>query len=266
MTDANAALEGALVDIDGTVYQGAEIIPGAEAGIETLQGAGIEPVFLSNNATKRPATYAELLVESGIRTEPESVLNAAGIAAAYLRKHHPDDGVYLIGEEPLRAELEAAGVSPVADPTRADIVLASTDRSFDYGTLKDVLAADENADDLTIYATNPDRTVPTETGERPDCGPIIGAIEGLLGREIDRVLGKPSPVTIEVALERLGLEAGDCLMIGDRLDTDIRMGDRAGMRTVLVRSGVTDAETLAASDLEPDHVIDSLGEIETILP
>ncbi len=91
--------------------------------------------------------------------------------------------MYLIGESALRAELEAADVTLVADPARADVVLASTDRSFDYGTLEDVLAADE-AGGVVVYATNPDRTVPTETGERPDCGPVIGAIEGL--REGDR--------------------------------------------------------------------------------
>ncbi|TYT63998.1 HAD-IIA family hydrolase [Natrialba swarupiae] len=254
------ALEGALVDIDGTVFRGSEPIAGAPEGIETLREAGVRPVFLSNNATKRPSTYAEVLDEAGVPTEPASVLNAAGIAAAYLGRHHPDDGVYLIGESALRAELEAADVTLVADPARADVVLASTDRSFDYGTLEDVLAADE-AGGVVVYATNPDRTVPTETGERPDCGPVIGAIEGLLGREIDRVLGKPSEVTIEVALERLGLEAEECVMIGDRLDTDVRMGERAGMRTVLVRSGVTDDDALAASELEPDHVIDSLGDV-----
>lgn len=261
-----SGINGALVDLDGTVYLGDELIPGADEGIAAMTAAGVDPVFLSNNATKRPAQYREKLASFGIDAPLRRICNSAAIAATYLANEHPNDGVYVIGERALRAELEAAGVELVERPQATDVVLASLAFGFDYDTLQDVLDADRlgAAGEPTLYATNPDRTCPVEGGEIPDCGAIIGAIEGLLGRPIDRVLGKPSPVTISVALDRLGLEPGECVMIGDRLETDIRMGDRAGMRTALVRTGVTTDADLAASDVKPDYVLDSLADAGTL--
>lgn len=253
-------IRGALIDLDGTVYRGGDLLPDSIDGLEALEAAGIDVVFLSNNATKRPTDYRTLLAGMGIEVPPSSICNSAAIAAAFLAEHHPDAGVYTIGEPPLQAELRDAGLTVVTDPADTDVILASMHFGFDYATLQDVLNADR-LNDLSIYATNPDRTCPVENGEVPDCGPVIGAIEGLLGREIDRVLGKPSRVTIDVALARLGVQAEECVMIGDRLDTDILMGERAGMKTALVLTGVTDRGELADAEIEPDHVLDSLGDI-----
>jgi len=257
-------LRGALVDLDGTVYRGERLVPGAELGLDALSAAGVTSVFLSNNATKRPTEYREKLSRLGIEVPVERILNSAAIAADYLAAHHPDANVYVVGESSLRAALLDAGLSVVSAPADTDVVLASLDGSFSYDTLQDVLDADRGGETL-LFATNPDRTCPVEGGEVPDCGAIIGAIEGLLGRDIDRVLGKPSQVTIDVALARLGVPPDECVMIGDRLETDIRMGERAGMETALVLSGVTDRTDLAAADVEPDHVLDSLADARTIL-
>ena len=259
-----ARLRGALVDLDGTVYRGNRLVPGADAGLDALSTAGVTPVFLSNNATKRPAEYREKLAELSIEVPVERILNSAAISADYLAAHHPDAGVYVVGEASLRAELRDAGLSVVSDPAATDVVLASLDRSFDYDTLQDVLDADRGGETL-LFATNPDRTCPVERGEIPDCGAVIGAIEGLLGRDLDRVLGKPSQETIDVALSRLGVAPDECVMIGDRLETDVRMGELAGMETALVLSGVTDRADLAAADVEPDHVLDSLADAREIL-
>lgn len=225
-----------------------------------MTAAGVETVFLSNNATSRPAEYRAKLAGFGIDVPSDRVYNSAGISAEYLATAHPGAGVYVIGERALRRELRAAGLEIVDRPEETDVVLASMDFDFDYDTLQDVLDADRLGTPR-LYATNPDRTCPVAGGEIPDCGAIIGAIEGLLGRGIDRVLGKPSQVTIDVALARLDLDPDQCVMIGDRLETDILMGERAGMRTVLVLSGVTDRATLADSDVRPDHVIDSLADV-----
>ncbi|MWV64083.1 HAD-IIA family hydrolase [Halorubrum sp. JWXQ-INN 858] len=252
-------LRGALIDLDGTVYLGDELLPGVVDGIDALEEAGVEPVFLSNNATKRPAQYREKLAGFGIDVPADSVRNSAAIAAAFLADRHPDAGVYVIGEPALVAELRAAGLDVVTRPEDTDVVLASMDLEFGQDALQDVLDADRQGE-IAIYATNPDRTCPVEDGEIPDCGAVIGAIEGLLGREIDGVLGKPSRVTIDVALDRLGMEPDECVMIGDRLGTDIRMGKRAGMRTALVLTGVTDRAAVEAHDVEPDHVLDSLAD------
>jgi arabinose operon protein AraL len=133
------------------------------------------------------------------------------------------------------------------------------DREFDYEALG--LALRTLEDGGPFVATNPDRTCPTETGAIPDAAGMIGAIEGVTGRSVDEVLGKPSPTMVETALDRVGVEPAECLMVGDRIETDIRMGERAGMTTVLVLSGVTDRETLRDSEVDPDYVLESLAEL-----
>lgn len=257
-------IQGALIDLDGTVYRGNQLIPNANDGILALKSAGVELVFLSNNATKRPIEYREKLGTLGVDVPTDRVLNSAAISADYLATNHSGAGVFVLGESSLKAELVEADLDVVDDPSCTDIVLVSMYFDFDYDDLQHVLDADRAGGTL-LYATNPDRTCPVEGGEVPDAGAIIGAVEGLLGREIDRVLGKPSQVTIDVALDRIGLEPDECVMIGDRLETDIRMGQIAGMETALVCSGVTKRADLAGADIEPDHVLDSLADAGDIL-
>jgi arabinose operon protein AraL len=104
-----------------------------------------------------------------------------------------------------------------------------------------------------------------EGGELPDCAGVIAALEATTLKKVEVIVGKPSPITVQVALEVMGLEAGECLLIGDRLETDIRMGLESGMKTALVMTGVTDAKTLAASPIRPDHVLESIADLESLL-
>ena len=256
-------ISGAVVDLDGTVYRGDQPVDGAVAGIERLREAGIDVVFLSNKAFERRTVHCERLVSFGLEVDLEHVVNSASIAADFLARHHGSDPVYVVGEEPLIVELERADVDVTGRPSAARVVLVSMDRSFAYDTLCDVLEAFEH--EPAFYATNPDRTCPVADGEIPDAGAIIGAVEGLTGSELDRVLGKPSKTALETATGRLGVRPERCLMIGDRLETDVRMGHRAGMTTVLVESGVTDRTALEESTVRPDHVVDSLGAIDAVL-
>ncbi|AXR76709.1 HAD-IIA family hydrolase [Natrarchaeobaculum sulfurireducens] len=256
-------IEGAVVDLDGTVYRGDQPVEGAVAGIERLREAGIDVVFLSNKAFERRAVHRDRLVSFGLDVDLEDVVNSASIAADFLARHHGSDPVYVVGEEPLVTELEQADVDVTGRPSAARVVLVSMDRSFAYDTLCDVLEAFEH--EPALYATNPDRTCPVADGEIPDAGAVIGAVEGLTGHELDRVLGKPSKTALETATDRLDVRPDRCLMIGDRLETDVRMGHRAGMTTVLVESGVTDRPTLEKSTVRPDYVVDSLGTIDAVL-
>ncbi|MBM4314286.1 MAG: HAD family hydrolase, partial [Deltaproteobacteria bacterium] len=113
-----------------------------------------------------------------------------------------------------------------------------------------------------FIATNPDRTCPVEGGEIPDCAGVIAALEAVTLRKVEVVVGKPSPITVRAALEVMGLEAAECILIGDRLETDIRMGVESGMKTALVMTGVTDRGTLDASPLRPDYVLQSIADLE----
>lgn len=257
------AYDGAIVDLDGTVYLGDRLIPGADRAVESLRGNGIAVLFVTNKAVERRAAYREKLGELGVPTSEGEIMTSGGMTAAYLARHHADDPVLVVGEDPLRQELSERGLRLADDPDEATVLLASMDRGFDYERLTAALHAMDG--DTTFLATNPDRTCPTANGEIPDCGAMVGAIEGATGRELDRVIGKPSVTAIDAAVAALDVEADRCLVIGDRLETDVRMGNRAGMTTVLVLSGVTDRETVDRSSIQPDHVVDSLADVEVVV-
>lgn len=258
-------IEGAIVDLDGTVYLDEQLIDGARAGIEALRAAGLDVLFLTNNPIKPRTAYRDRLRSLGIEVEREAVVNSTAIAADFLSTHHPEATTFVVGERPLVAELQEAGVEVTTDPGAADVVLASMDRSFAYDDLRDVLTAFDEGPVPKFYATNPDRTCPTATGPIPDAAAMIGAIEGVTGHDLDAVLGKPSRFAVEAATRRLGTTPANCLVVGDRLATDVRMGQKTGMTSVLVLSGVTDRAELRASPTEPDHVLQTLGEIGTVL-
>jgi HAD superfamily hydrolase (TIGR01450 family) len=136
------------------------------------------------------------------------------------------------------------------------------DRTFDYAKLNTALQAVRHSD-ARLIATNPDRTCPTEDGEIPDCAGMIAAVEAVTGRTVDTIVGKPSPIILEVALRTLGVPASDAVMVGDRIETDILMGKRLGLGTVLVLSGITAAGDTRIAEMRPDLVLPSVKELLT---
>jgi len=255
--------DGAIIDLDGTVYLSETLLDGVKEGIERLQKDGIEILFLTNNPVQRRVSYYNRLQSFGIDVDRENVINSAKIAAEYLATHHPGESTFVMGEQPLVMELQRANVDVTSDPSSASVVLASMDRSFEYDDLHDILVAFES--DPAFYATNPDRTCPTDNGLIPDAAAMIGAIEGVTGRELDAVLGKPSEIAVEVSVNQLGTTPENCLIVGDRLETDMKMGWQTGMTTALVLSGVSDRVDVESSPNQPDYVLDSLREIDTCL-
>jgi len=140
-------------------------------------------------------------------------------------------------------------------------VVIAFDRTFDYAKLNTALQAVRQG--ARLIATNPDRTCPTEDGEIPDCAGMTAAVEAVTGHTVEIIVGKPSPIILEVALERLGLEARECAIVGDRLETDIVMGKRLGLATVLVLTGITPAGDARIADSAPDLVVPSIRELLT---
>jgi arabinose operon protein AraL len=234
----------AIIDLDGTVYRGDRLVPGADEGIE------------------RRADYSEKLTQIGVPADRDDVINSGWVTARHVAEHHPDAEVFVVGERPLVEELQRAGVHTTREAP-GDVLVVSMDREFDYRKLELALRTVE--DGAPFLATNPDRTCPTEDGAIPDAAGMIGAVEGVSGREPDAVLGKHAETMVETAVDSLGVPPEACLMIGDRLATDIAMGERAGMRTVLVRSGVTSEAALADAAVEPDHVLNSLADVGEVL-
>jgi len=250
------SIKGIIFDLDGTVYRGEKVIPGAPEVIRRVRGKGIKAVFISNKPLQRRRAYAEKLTRMGIPTEPEEVINSSLVLARYLAREMPGALVFALGEQPLLEELAAAGMRFSEDPDRIEVVIASFDRTFEYRKLNIAFQALRRG--ARFLATNADATCPVEGGEIPDAGAVIGALKGCTGRDVELVVGKPSPLMIQTALERLGLPPERCLIVGDRLETDIVMGKRAGMLTALVLTGVTNVSALARSSVQPDYVLESI--------
>ena len=252
---------GWLFDLDGTVYRGEALIPGADATIAALRAAGRRVVFLSNKPLQTRADYARKLTKLGIPTAADEVLNSSIVLARHLAVLDPGAPVFVIGEPPMIAELAAHGFEVRSDH-RVRWVVIAFDRTFDYAKLDTALQAVRRSN-ARLIATNPDRTCPTEDGEIPDCAGMIAAVEAVTGREVEAIVGKPSPIILEVALAALGVTAADAVMVGDRIETDIVMGKRLGLGTVLVLSGITAAGDARIGKVGPDLVLPSIRELLT---
>jgi len=250
---------GFLLDLDGTVYRGDALLPGARTAIVALRAAGRRVCFLSNKPIERREAYAEKLSRLGIPTAPEEVVNSSYVLARHLAGVAPGARCFVIGEAPLVEDLRAAGLTPVDGPT-VDYVVVAFDRTFDYRKL-DVALQAVRRHGARLIGTNADRTCPVDGGEVPDAAGMIAAVEAVTGRRVDPVVGKPSPIMLAVALDRLGLPPAACAVVGDRLETDVAMGKAAGLTTILVLTGVTRPGAPEIADWQPDHVIGSLAEL-----
>lgn len=244
-----------LVDLDGVLVRGSEPLPGAPEALRALQGRGRVIVF-SNNSTRSRRAFAERLRAIGFPVRPEEIVNSAFVVAQYLRERSGPARVYPIGEAGLREELEAAG-HVIVPPEEAEYVVVGLDRGFRYEQLAEALRALLKG--AAFIAANADPVFPTARGLIPGAGALVGAIEGM-GYPPQEVVGKPSPIAFRVALKAAGVEKpSQCLMIGDRLDTDIKGARRAGMDSALMLTGVTRPEDLEESEIKPTFVAESLA-------
>lgn len=258
-----ANFRGYIFDLDGTVYLGENAIPGAAETIADLRKRGCGVVFLSNKPLQPREVYAEKLTRLGIPTSPDEVINSSLVLSHYLVREMAEATIFIIGEQPLLDEFTAAGLRLSDDPEKIEVVIASFDRTFDYRKLNIGYQALRRG--AHFFATNADRTCPVEGGAIPDAGAVIGALEGCSRRKVELVAGKPSEMIVEMVLEVLGLSASDCLMVGDRLETDILMGTNAGITTALVLTGVTSREALVRSTILPDFVLESIAEVASLI-
>lgn len=245
-----------IFDQDGTIYLGDEALPGAVATITALREQGCRTIFLSNNPTKTRAQYADKLAHLGIPTPIDDIVNSSWVLVQWLLDAAPTARLFVVGEEPLKQDLREAGFSLSEQAGEIDIVVASFDRTFTYRKLQ--IAFDAIRAGARLVATNPDRYCPVPGGGEPDCAAIIAAIEACTGATCDPVVGKPSPIMVATITALLDLPAARCIVVGDRLETDIQMGLDAGMATCLVLTGDATRETLATSGLQPTLVLDRI--------
>ncbi len=254
--------DGFIFDMDGVLYIQNEPIESALSFANVVKTSGKQRLFLTNNSKFTRDEYRDKLTRMGVTGVEESeILTSAFVAVLYLHRNRDIRGrtAFALGGRGLRAELEDAGIRVLeGDAGReADFVLVGWDTDLTFERLKNaVLAVNAGAD---FIATNDDATFPAPDGLWPGAGAIVAAVERATGQK-PLIVGKPHRCMMDAALERLGGQPDRILMIGDRLETDILGGRRAGMRTALVLTGVSKREDLDGSELQPDYVLESLEE------
>lgn len=263
---------GLICDLDGVVYRGARACPGAVEGLRKARAAGLPVLFLTNNAARLPGEVAEHLRALGVQAHPDEVLNSSQVAASYLRQHHPvPEGtvVLAVGGPGVATALEHEGLRPirpseVPEHGGTDVVAAVVQGlGTDVGWTDLTEATYAVAAGAYWVATNTDATLPTERGQAAGNGALVAAVAHAAGRHPDVIAGKPHRPAFEIALQQLGLQAAEVLMVGDRLDTDIEGANRAGLGTALVLTGVHGRADVdrAGGHQQPDHIAATLMEL-----
>jgi 4-nitrophenyl phosphatase len=251
-----ASITHLLVDMDGVLFRGGKGLPGASEFLPWLRQRGIRFQLLTNNATLTPDQNVAKLTALGIHCDPSEILTSAQATALYLQRHAPPaPRVYVIGEEGLRAALAAIGVRFATGPDGVDWVVAGLDRQATYQTLKTAALAIERG--ARFLATNNDPSLPVEEGEVPGAGALQAAITATTGVH-PTVVGKPEPLMLQLAMERIGGTIATTAMLGDRLETDVLAAQRLGMVSILVLTGVTSCADVERSDLKPTLVAQDL--------
>jgi len=251
--------KGYVFDLDGTVYLGEALLPGAKRTIETLRQAGCRMVFVSNKPVETRQSYADKLTRLGLPTAVEQIVNSTQVTVRELSLRAPGCRVFPIGEQVLIDALLDAGIVINETPGEIDYVIASFDRTFVYRKLQ--IAFDAIRAGARFVATNGDAYCPVPGGGEPDAACIIAAIEACTGHPVEEIFGKPSPTMMRAAMAIVGTAPHESVMIGDRLETDILMGRRAGMATALPLTGATSRADLSTSEIRPDFVLEKLDDL-----
>lgn len=248
-----------IFDLDGTVYLGDALLPGAGDTLHTLRRMGKRTVFLSNNPTRTRGAYAEKLTRLGVPTPVEDVINSSYVMVHFLQHTLPGARVFVVGEQSLQEELVAGGFELSESAEQIDVVIASFDRTFAYHKLQ--VAFDAIRAGARFFATNADRYCPVPGGGEPDAAAMIAAIEACTATQVEAVVGKPSQHMAEAILSVAGVSAENCLMTGDRWETDVKMGLDAGMHAALTLTGATDAAAASHLPVTPTYIISTLADL-----
>lgn len=246
-----------LIDLDGVVYRGESLLPGASAFIRWLDAHHKKYLFLTNNSFASEAQVLAKLLRLGVQTDETHVLGAAQAAVQYIAHRFPGACVSVVGEEPLLDLLDAFGLK-VAAPSAsgADVLLVGLDRAFDYQKLRSAIHVVQAG--ATFIAINRDPLLPVAGTLIPGTGTIVAAIETGSG-VTPEVIGKPEPRLLDEAMRKLESTPDETVMIGDNLGVDILAGQKAGTHTLLVLSGKDTRASLAKSSIQPDSVYADLA-------
>jgi HAD superfamily hydrolase (TIGR01450 family) len=252
-------LKSIILDMDGVLWRDKESIGNLPDIFRRISDLDLKVILATNNATKNVSEYLEKLSGYGVTLESWQVITSAIACGIYLKEKYPAGGkLYIIGTSSLVSTLESYGFQSAKDGEPVLAVVAGLDREFNYSKLRN--ATVQIYKGALFVGTNPDRTFPTPEGLVPGAGSILAAIQAATYVE-PTIAGKPSPLLYSIAMERLQTSPQETIAVGDRFDTDIAGGQRAGMRTALLLSGVESSDNSAAWVPEPDIIAGDLADL-----
>lgn len=249
-----------MLDLDGTFYLGEEIFPWSLKFIDSLKETGRSFVFVTNNSSRNARHYAEKITRMGLPVSERQVFTSGEATVYYLQKQGFDRRIFVVGTPDLENEFIEAGFTlTVENPS---VLVLGFDLTLNYQKLR--VACDLVRQGVPFIATHPDLNCPTPAGPIPDCGAIIAAITAATGIK-PKIIGKPQPEMVEALCNKFNIDRQSVAMVGDRLYTDIAMGQAAGILSILVLSGETQPEDLKGSPYQPDLIARDLGEVASWL-
>jgi len=252
-------IRGFICDMDGVIYHGNQLLPGAKEFVAWLNEQDKNYLFLTNSSERSPRELKEKLERMGLAVDESRFYTSALATAKFLAGQSPGCSVYAIGEPGLINALYDSGIS--MNNVNPDYVVIGESTTYNYeNILKAVHFIDQGA---RLIGTNPDLTSPSEQGIVPACGSLTAPIEISTGQKAYYV-GKPNPLMVRTGIRLLGVHSEDAAIIGDRMDTDIVSGIESGMHTILVLSGVTDLENIKKSPYRPEFILNGVGDIPEI--
>ncbi len=249
-----------LFDLDGTIYLGDQLLPGAKDLLSFLDQTGKPYFFLTNNSSRSRVDYSTKLTRYGLDIPEEKIFSSGMATAIFLKKKKPGARIYLVGTPSLEQEFKAYGFQLVDDDP--DYAVLGFDTTLTYQKIWKL--CDFVVDGIPYIATHPDINCPTPDGFMPDIGAMMAMVKSSTGKDADVIVGKPHSPMVEAIVELTGFNTEKLTMVGDRLYTDIALG-AAGIQTVLVLSGEADLEDLASAPVQPDLVCENLGELLEVL-
>jgi NagD protein len=245
-----------LMDMDGVLIRGAQLIPGADDFIARLRAAGKPFSILTNNSLYTPRDLQARLALSGLHVSADELYTSAMATAQFLHRQTPNGSAYVIGEAGLTTALHDIGY--ILTETRPDYVVLGETLAYSFARLTQAIRL--ILDGARFIATNPDAIGPTEAGMIPATGAVAALVYEATGVR-PYFVGKPNPLMMRSALRRLDGHSETSMMIGDRMDTDIIAGTEAGMTTTLVLTGVTTRDSVARFPYRPTHIVESVADI-----
>lgn len=249
-----------LFDMDGTLYLGDRLFDFTRELLDTLKATGRRYLFMTNNSSKSVEDYIKKLKKLGIPADNEDFITSSQATAWYLQKHHPGKTLYVCGTRSLQQELQQAGFTVTEDVEKTQCIVMGFDTELTFQKLHDVCYLLSTRGDIPYIATNPDYVCPTEFGSVPDCGSVCDMVFNATGKR-PVVIGKPSPLMPELAMEKTGFSKEETAVVGDRIYTDVKSGLNAGIAGILVMSGETTRGILEESPDKPDLVLEDASEI-----